>query len=370
MKLNENTKAILNSLPEPFLLLTSGGKIHLANKPICDLLGYKNAELVDQEIGLILARKENLTVNSFMHSISHGDHLRDEKIFFISKDKKEVPILLSSSSVKGKSRIIQWVMCVAKPLIHEKKMGTSQIIKKDPGHSSRLTRLGELAAGIAHELSQPLSIIRTGLEVLHIGFEEGQALTKSEYEEFVLRGIRQVDRAQKIINAILNSSRLDKGISSFISPGNCVKEALYLYGMQITLSGVKVKTEIEKGLPLLTVNPQKLQQVVHILIDNAWFAVKKKRKTKNYQKKIIIRLSADREMEVLTFEIEDNGIGMSREGVMRCMDSFYTTKGDGEGTGLGLSIANSIVQDLRGKLEVKSVEGEGSTFSFSLPYKL
>lgn len=229
-------------------------------------------------------------------------------------------------------------------------------------HAGRLTAMGEMATGIAHEINQPLTIIRIaahGLKVYFVkqGSETMEAMAAQKIED-------QVKRAVAIIDNMRSFVRAKHGPIGAINLAEPVNAALSFFKEQFKIHDILLTICLSEDLPKLKVDPQKFEQIVVNFLSNASYAVEKKSETivGQYQKKVTVRLFHDTGRDAVVFEVEDNGIGMGQEVLDRCMEPFYTTKGVGEGTGLGLSIVHGIVREFEIEMEVESVEGEGSTF--------
>lgn len=229
-------------------------------------------------------------------------------------------------------------------------------------HTGRLTAMGEMATGIAHEINQPLSIIRIAADGLNAYFKrKDPGIMEHEAVESV---IGQVNRASAIINNMRSFVRISSDIprlSDLVPPVNA---ALSFFKEQFRIHRIALTLSLPDNLPSVRVNPQKFEQIVVNLLSNARYAVDKKGEIsgKEYQKKVAVRLRHEPEDETVVFEVEDNGIGMTPEVRDRCMEPFYTTKEVGEGTGIGLSIVNGFVREFKMAIETESAGGKGSVF--------
>ncbi|MCP4688278.1 MAG: hypothetical protein GY859_09515 [Desulfobacterales bacterium] len=229
-------------------------------------------------------------------------------------------------------------------------------------HAGRLAAMGEMAAGIAHEINQPLSIIRVASDGLKAYFKKRDPGTMEE--EAVEAIIGQVERAGGIITNMRAFARVrpdDAAPADLIEPLNT---ALSFFKEQFRIHQISLEVDLPDRLPRVSVNPQKFEQIVVNLLSNARFAVDEKRKTAGpeYKKVVAARLGPGDENDLAVFEVEDNGVGMAPGVLDRCLEPFYTTKEVGEGSGIGLSIVNSIVREYKMKLEIRSAPGRGSSF--------
>jgi signal transduction histidine kinase len=227
--------------------------------------------------------------------------------------------------------------------------------------TERLTTAGRLAAGVAHELNNPLATIAGCAESLHGRLGEGDPSALSEPDEFrhYLRLIEEeAYRCKDITGSLLQFVR-DPGIQRSATDLNgVVLKAAELLAHQSRFSRSRVLTELDADLPSVAVNEGQLRQVCLGLASNALEAM-------DGRGALIIR-SRHGHGEV-TIELEDEGPGIPPENLTRIFDPFFTTKPPGQGTGLGLAIAQGIVNDHGGRIEVSSVVGKGSVFRVVLP---
>jgi len=229
-------------------------------------------------------------------------------------------------------------------------------------HAGRLTAMGEMATGIAHEINQPLTIIGVAAHGLNAYFakqasETMEAIAAQKIEDHVKRAAAIIDNMRSFVRAKHSPTEA-------INLAEPVNAALSFFKEQFKIHDILLSICLSEDLPKVKADPQKFEQIVVNFLSNARYAVEKKGQSnvEQYQKKVTVRLFHDTERDAVVFEVEDNGIGMGQEVLDRCMEPFYTTKGVGEGTGLGLSIVHGIVREFKIEMEVESIEGEGSTF--------
>jgi len=224
--------------------------------------------------------------------------------------------------------------------------------------SAKLASLGELATGVAHELNQPLQIIKMSAE---IGSLDLQAKDLNKADSYFQQINAQVDRAAEIIQHLKvfgRDAQLQKRES--IAPNAIVKSSLIMLNSQLESEGITLVLALSEDLPTFLVNPVEIEQVIVNLIANARDALEVGR-----EKKIIIRTA--KKYHCIVFEVEDSGVGISPVVREKLFDPFFTTKPVGKGTGLGLSICYGIVQAYHGTIEVKSELGKGSIFTVKIP---
>jgi signal transduction histidine kinase/HAMP domain-containing protein len=236
-------------------------------------------------------------------------------------------------------------------------------------HAGRLAALGEMAAGIAHELGQPLQIIKS-VGCIVVEELQKQFFNKEETIPIAQKISIQVDRAHTIINNMRTFARHDHNAKS--NPVNIevpTRDCLSFFKEQFHQNNIIFNEEIEENLPRVLTEFQKFQQIVANFLSNAHYAVEyqKKKQGKKFKKQISLRLFYPPQDNFIIMEIEDNGIGMSKEEKQRCLEPFFTTKETGKGTGLGLSISYGIMKEFNFQLEISSQLGKGSCFRLIMP---
>jgi PAS domain S-box-containing protein len=220
-------------------------------------------------------------------------------------------------------------------------------------HADKMSSIGLLAAGVAHEVNTPLAGISSYAQMLRGQMEESdprvKLLDKIEKQSF---------RASKIIGNLLNFSRSGNLDAALIDLNRLILDVLSLSEHQLASVRVKVRRELGNDLPPVHGSPSRLQQVFFNLISNARDAMPKGG---------WLTVASWAEDQMIVVEVRDTGDGIPREHLGRIYDPFFTTKGIGRGTGLGLSVAYSIVQDHRGSISVESAPKRGTTFRVALP---
>ncbi|HEV2763936.1 MAG TPA: ATP-binding protein, partial [Pyrinomonadaceae bacterium] len=218
----------------------------------------------------------------------------------------------------------------------------------------KLSSIGLLAAGVAHEINTPLTGVSSYTQML-LGM-----LPETDPKHALLQKIRkQTERATGIVGNLLNFSRTG-GVTelSEVDLNGVLDLTLQLLEPQMRNSSVRVEREYEAELPRVYGNAGKLQQVFTNLLLNARDAIPD-------SGRILIRTRA--EEDTVRVEIDDDGVGIAPENVARIYDPFFTTKGVGRGTGLGLAVSYGIVQEHSGHISVESAPGRGTTFRITLP---
>lgn len=220
--------------------------------------------------------------------------------------------------------------------------------------SEKLTGIGRLAAGVAHELNNPLTSILGFAELISESFNRDSSLN-----EYLTEIIESAKQGKKIVMDLLEYAR--QSVSKFDSYniGEVINKTISLVSHTLKIKKIKVVTDSEDNLPNVVIDIQKTMQVFLNIITNAIDAcpnggelfIKTKKESKGY----------------VLISFHDTGVGIRQEDLNKIFDPFFTTKSIGKGTGLGLSICLGIIEQQRGKIKVESDSGKGTTVKISLP---
>jgi hypothetical protein len=224
--------------------------------------------------------------------------------------------------------------------------------------SDKLSSIGLLAAGVAHEVNTPLAVISSYAQMLAKQVQDDPAKAKA-----LEKITAQTFRASEIVNSLLSFSRTAANELAPVDIDKALVETLGLVEPQLRKAGVEVETDFEPDLPEVRGVSGKLQQVFLNLVLNARDAM-----PEGGRLSIRARRAENAEgEEVVRIEVADSGVGIPREKLTRIFDPFFTTKGPKRGTGLGLSVSYGIIKEHAGSLTADSVPGQGATFTIELP---
>ena len=217
--------------------------------------------------------------------------------------------------------------------------------------------LGLLVSGVAHELNNPLNNISLIAERMA---EEREDLSKEE-----VKGLNhilwQCERATHIVDGLLDFASARKStLMEKQDIARIVRESIYLVGSQLKINNIDLIKDIPDETIFINGNRSKLEQILVSIFTNAIQAMKN-------NGTLTVSLTTDTENNTVSINISDTGPGIPEEDMKNIYEPFFTTKPVGEGTGLGLSVCRSLVQEHRGKIEVESAPGEGTTFAITLP---
>ena len=338
---------------EGLIVVDIRGRIVEANPQAERLFGYSRQELVGQPIELLVPER------------LRDEHRKDLRGYFneprtramglglslaaLRKNGTEFPVEISLTYAKATSRgdlVVAAVTDITERLALEDQARRAET----------LASLGTLAAGIAHDLNNPLQVIRSRAELL---LEGPGTMPASEMKEDHETIHRQAQRASQIVNDFLEFARRNGRAAVSVDVNELVEHSLLLLGGSMRGCGIAVEAKLEKEAPRIMGHPVALERVLVNLLTNARDAMPQGGSVKIGVKHL--EGSPDR----IRLTVTDDGPGIPPENLGKLFDLFYTTKQDG--TGLGLWLSRRIISEHGGKIEVASELGKGTTFAITLP---
>jgi PAS domain S-box-containing protein len=343
-KLQEHKKlidSILATMPEGVLVIDSNSQILLANKALYKIFHLNSKSLNNKLLSEILPTDQFFDLHK---AVKRGGNEKNTLEFRYQAQKLEKIIYCIIVKMDGERTMLTF-SDVSREREEEEKLYLT----------SRLASLGEMAAGLAHELNNPL----TGILAL------SQLLTSSnlpaEHKEDIECIYGEAKRAASIVKNVLLFARNKTGENGQAPVNEVIKDVLRLREYEERTSNINVVTNFEENLPSVPLEKGQLQQVLLNLISNAEAAIKE------VNRPGIITVATQRVNNHVNITFSDNGCGIKKQIIRRIFDPFFTTKEIGKGTGLGLSICYSIIVKHGGKISIKSQVNEGATFTIRLP---
>ena len=356
-------KAILDTAVDGIITIDEHGVIESVNAATERIFGYARQELVGRNVSLLMPspyREE--------HDRYIADYLRtgEKKIIGIGrdaegrrKDGSRLPINLAVSEVRvhGK-RLFTGLVRDISDRRHAEDRARRRL--EELTHAARLSTLGELTTGIAHEVNQPLAAIVSFAEACLRMLRSGKAAPE-KLEDALEQIAAQGQRAGQIIQHLRRLARKDESERTRIDLNQVVEVVLGLVTNELDAHGIRVQRKLETGLPPVDCNRIQIEQVVLNLVRNAMDAVQ----TLSPGDRRITIVTARHEGPLVELTVEDTGEGFAGDNVEQIFETFYTTKP--AGLGMGLSISRSIVEDHGGRLWANARPGGGAAFHVTLP---
>jgi two-component system NtrC family sensor kinase len=240
----------------------------------------------------------------------------------------------------------------------EKDMMNQQVIE-----TGKLATVGELAAGIAHEINNPVAIMVEEAGWMEDLLEDEEFKESENLVEFQ-RALKQINtqgkRCKEITHKLLSFARKTDSRIQVVLMNDLIKDAIGLAEQSARYSKITIHTNLGENIPFIQASQTEIQQVFLNLINNAVDAMDRKGGG-------TINITSRLDEDAIVVDFADNGPGIHRNNLARIFDPFFTTKPVGKGTGLGLSICYGIIKKMGGEINVKSVVDEGTTFSIRIP---
>ncbi|MBI5252135.1 MAG: PAS domain S-box protein [Desulfomonile tiedjei] len=235
--------------------------------------------------------------------------------------------------------------------------------------AGKMATLGEMATGIAHELNQPLNVIRLGCDYMNKIVKTGRTLSTDDMENITKELTSSVERASRIINHLRQFGRKADGMMVPTDINAPVRNVFALLGTQLQANGILWELNLAENLPHIVGDANRLEQVFINLILNAKDAILSRdtefHENESQEKLIRVKSYLDHKRIVVT--VTDTGPGIREQLKERIFEPFFTTKKMGEGTGLGLSISYGIIKEHQGIIEIDPHQQKGATFRMTFP---
>ena len=234
--------------------------------------------------------------------------------------------------------------------------------------ASKMATLGEMATGIAHELNQPLSVIKTAGSFLVRKLNQNAPVPADTLTSMLVKIDTNVDRATKIINHMRQFARKSDPDLEPVSVNTVLENAFEIFREQLKLRGIEVVWNRQRPLPRILANPGRLEQVFVNLLVNARDAIEERwagQTAAAGEKRITLATRAEKGS--VAVEIQDTGVGIPASIIDKIFEPFFTTKEVGKGTGIGLSISYGIVKESNGTIRADAAPGGGACFTLKFP---
>jgi PAS domain S-box-containing protein len=233
--------------------------------------------------------------------------------------------------------------------------------------ASKMTTLGLMAAGMAHEINQPLNVIQICADYFRKLQKKNQSISAEDLQHLADDITANVARATGIIRHVRDFARQSEVIKSRLNINRPIEDVFKVLGNQIKMHQIELDLDLAPDLPDILADHNRLEQVFINLVTNAIDAMDEKAQAgeESYIKRLRIQTECQTNRVVVV--VTDNGVGMSEEVKNKLFEPFFTTKKVGKGTGLGVSISYGIIKDYDGAIEIDSRVGEGTTFTLTFP---
>ncbi|MEI6747892.1 MAG: response regulator [Bacteroidales bacterium] len=351
----ERYRSYIENAPDGVFVVTQEGEVAQLNNAIARITGYSKEELKGMNFVEFFKSDNLVSENDMFPGIFSGDKSGGE--FRITTPTKQIKYVLAETVKLPDGRYLGFL-----------KDNTDQHeLVKQLLQSERLAGIGELAAGIAHEINQPLNTIAFSLDNLFdaLKTQHTDVTYIQKKADKIFEGIL---RMRNIIDHVRTFSRDQENyIPMAFDVSQSIANALSMVSEQYKKQGILLETQLGLTSYMPIGNTYKFEQVILNLLSNAHDAIDEKSARSNDLFKGIITVSSIQTSKELVISVKDNGIGIDANKLAKVLLPFYTTKEAGKGTGLGLSISYGIIKEMGGEISIDSSTDEGSTIRVILP---
>jgi two-component system NtrC family sensor kinase len=334
---------LLEAANDVIFTLDADGYITYVNRKVLEW-GYDKDELLGRSLNDLT--DSSATGHNLIESLTPDQRQILEAGFKTAGGERREVLLSTSHIAPQTGRNPTWLVLARD--ITERKQLERQLF-----HSEKLASIGILAAGVAHEIGNPLSAISGYTQIL-----QSSGLTQDEISEYLAAIAGQTNRIQRIIEDLLNYSRPSTGHRSEIDLAMAIPAVMSMLTAQKVFKNVAIVYELDPGLPLVNMDRDHLAQIIINIALNAAQAMDGRGS---------LTITGRSLNDEVLIGITDTGPGLAPELLDRVFDPFFTTKPVGQGTGLGLAICHRIVESYNGSIDLESGPGRGTTFTLRLP---
>jgi len=372
---------VLDSMADTLVVIDSQGIIKKVNRATLKLLGYKEEEIVGRPVENILDQEKGGTLfrKDYLKKLMEKGTIHNFEMNYRTKRGEKIPMSFSGSLMRDKEGEVIGFIVVARDMRETRRLLQAareaaeaeraktrelkkayrelQNLQTQLIHSEKLASIGRLAAGVAHEINNPLTGVLT---FAHLLLKEMSPDDPRRKDVEII--VKEAGRCKLITQSLLDFARQTepKRVSTHIN--QLVEEALSLVKNQAAFHNIKIIKDLNPSLPLLMIDPNQIQQVFMNVILNAQEAMPQGG---------FLSISTDFSEDGKFVEIKflDTGYGIPKENMGKLFDPFFTTKEAGKGTGLGLAISYGLIKKHGGNIHINSKEGKGTTVIIKLPIK-
>ncbi|HSV63916.1 MAG TPA: ATP-binding protein [Chthoniobacterales bacterium] len=346
-------ETVFNAIQEGIIVTDANGRITYVNDAACELFGLEGENAIGKRLD---ERVRGLDWKSL--SQSPGAVSRDMEIFYPANRFLNfyiVPLVIErreavagigdpGSSPVGHAIILRDIT--------ESRRSTEKTIE-----SERFNALTLLAAGVAHEIGNPLNSLHIHLQLMERTVRKLEGREREELEEAIAICRAEITRLDSIVSQFLQAIRPSKPVLHPENVNSIVEEALRFFAPEIADRDIVVEAELRPDVPLLELDRDQMKQALYNVIKNSFEAMKRRG---------ILRIRTDMDATHVSISFTDTGGGISAESLSRVFEPYFTTKSTG--SGLGLLIVRRIVREHGGEMAIESHEGKGLTLTIRLPY--
>lgn len=361
IKTEEKYRSLFNYDPNPiFIMDCETFEILDTNQRAQNCYGYTREELYGFQF-LKLGDQDDEAVAAGLKNLSPGQSVLFSKKRHYKKGRRPFYVSINVSYARyGESDVLIANTTDTTESVDQE----TQLIQ-----AGKMTTLGVMAAGMAHEINQPLNVIQICADFLLKMLKKGQPVKDDDLKTMANDIVANVGRAAGVIKHVRDFARQSEIVRSRLNINDPIKDVFKVLGNQLKVHQIKLELDLDPNLPDIMAEHNRLEQVFINLVTNAMDAIDEKSAQPDIndsEKRITIQSFAENGQVVVN--VSDTGIGMSEDVKNKILEPFFTTKKIGKGTGLGVSISYGIIKDYDGSIEIESEVGKGATFKISFPF--
>lgn len=326
-----------------------------------------------------LSPEQKKAIADWVKEVDKSLTITEFKLERTEKVKRTTAILLEETieELEQKRKAIEETNAALTKSLEELKAAQAQLIQ-----SEKMASLGELTAGIAHEIQNPLNFVNNFSDVstelvdeMNEEIDKGNLEDAKQIAQDLKQNLEKINhhgkRAGDIVKGMLQHSRSSSGVKELTDINALADEYLRLayHGLRAKdkTFNAAMKTDYDESIGLIKIIPQDIGRVVLNLITNAFYAVTERKKLAVEGYEPIVTVSTKKYSDRVEVQVKDNGTGIPQKALDKIFQPFFTTKPTGQGTGLGLSLSYDIVKAHGGEIKVTTAENEGTEFIISIP---
>jgi PAS domain S-box-containing protein len=351
--------AILSSLDIGILMVDRDLNIVAFNDSAEAITGRSRADVVNRPCRRILGSDRCATDCPLRRTIETGDSISRDDVVFEKKSGEKTHLSITTFPITSGNNEITGALEVFRDV------SRLMAIQTDLLQAEKLASLGFLAAGVAHEVNNPLTGVIVYLKLLLKKFDEGR-LQEDETRSQLLKMESEIRRCSGIIRNLLDFARQSEPTIRPVNVNTLVQETMQMVRNQARIEDITVTSNLDVGLRSVAADPDQLRQVFLNILLNAVHAMPEGGELRVVTSSVENFAFRDGPSRAVSVEISDTGCGIPAEDLDKIFTPFYTTKQKGKGVGLGLAVVYGIVSNHGGRIKVESEAGVGTTFSVYL----
>lgn len=331
----ERYRTLVESADDFIFTVDSSGRFRSLNSFTAAFLGGSASDFIKKPVSAFFSQEvAEKQLELIKLVFRFGKSVRDE--FIVSTGEHRIWLNANFMPRKDEKGNVISVLCIARDITESKKLENHLV------NTEKLASMGTLAAGVAHEINNPLGIILGFTDLLI----EDADKNSQDYED-----LKTIERhglhCKAVVENLLSFARHGEGVSEYCDINEAIRDIVNVVNHSLEMNEIELRLDLAPGLPEVRGDSRQLQQVLLNLINNAVAAMQE-------GGRLEIKTASDTDQKKVVIVVRDNGCGIPKEYIDKIFDPFFTTKGEGEGTGLGLFVSHGIISKCKGTIICES----------------